>query len=323
VLLPVLAAGLVAVVVLNAGYGFDGSFTSLSAMKLESSSFKSWAGGALGKIPIPAPASFVAGFDHAEAGGQRWWSYLMGEHSMTGWRSYYLVALAVKTSIPLMLLALAGLLLAKGAGVTTLPRLVLLCLPPALLLGSFTFSSNLKNIGLRYVLAVYPFLCLLGGLGAAALIRRRRKLAPAAAAILLAWAGVAEARIYPDHLAYFNEAAGGPDGGRWWLLDSNIDWGQDLKGLGAWMKQRGMDEIYLDYFGRACPAYYGIRAKADFTGGWLAVSATNLAGVYSKDKHRYDFLQGVRPEAVIGHSIFVYDVALPAGAAPLRGDALR
>jgi hypothetical protein len=202
-------------------------------------------------------------------------------------------------------------------------RVFLLMIPPAVLIIAFVLSGNLKNIGLRYVLPLYPFMCLLGGLGAAALWRSWRLFGKSAAILLLLWAGVEEARIYPDHLAYFNEVAGGPDGGRWWLLDSNLDWGQDLKGLGAWMKANKVDRIFLDYFGRACPPYYGITQERDFEGGWLAVSATNMAGVYSEDKTRYEFLNGVRPEAIIGHSILIYNVPRPPGWKPLPGGILE
>lgn len=313
----------VALVVLNAGYGFHGSFTSLSKMKLESESLRLRAKGALGGIPLPVPAPWVAGYDHAEAGGQRWWSYLMGMHSMTGWRGYYLVAMLVKTSIPLLLLSLAGGALSRRLEGIDGRRLLLLMIPPALLLAGFTFSANLKNIGLRYILPIYPFLCVLGGVGAAALWRSWRGYGRAAAVVLLVWAAAAEARIYPDHLAYFNEIAGGPDGGRWWLLDSNLDWGQDLKGLGAWMKANGVEKIFLDYFGRACPRYYGIRTTRDFEGGYLAVSATNLEGVYTEDRTRYDFLKGAQPVASIGHSILVYNVPRPAGIQPLTGGAIE
>lgn len=313
------AIAIVALLTLNAGYGFDGTFTTLRGMDLESASMKRWAAGSAGSVPLPVPAPFFAGYDHAEAGGQRWWSYLMGEHSMTGWWYYYLVALLVKSPIALLLLAAAGLLLARRTGLSSGQALAMAALPPALLLAAFTFSGNLKNIGLRYVLAVYPFLCLLGGIGGVALWRWWRPYGRAALLLLLVWAVSAEARIYPDHLTYFNEVAGGPGGGRWWLLDSNIDWGQDLKGLGLWMKENGVETIFLDYFGRASPRYYGIRTQRRFEGGYIAVSATHLAGVYREEKTRYDFLKGVEPVVVIGNSIFVYDVPRPPGSRPLRG----
>lgn len=318
-LLSLAVAGLVALVVLNAGYGFDRSFSSLSQMKLESETFRQWAQGSIGNLPLPVPAPFVAGFDHAEAGGQRWWSFLMGRYSMTGWWHYYLVALLVKTSIPLLVLSVSGLVLALRRKLMDRTRLLLLAGPPILLVAAFTISGNLKNIGLRYVLPVYPFLCLFGGVGAVAVARSWRRWGPAAAALLLVWVVAAEAFVYPHHLTYFNELAGGPRGGRWWLLDSNLDWGQDLKGLAVWMRANKVGSIYLDYFGRGSPRYYGVRTEREFRGGWIAVSATNLAAVYRDDKDRYDFLEDAEPETIIGNSIYVYNVPRPAGWKPLPG----
>jgi hypothetical protein len=317
-------ASAVALLVLDASYGFSGVFTPLREMHLESERFRELAAGPLGAIPLPVPAPFVAGFDHAEGGGQAWNAYLHGEYSTLGWRHYYLTALAVKTSIPLILFALVGLLLGGRAGAHARTRWILLVLPPALLLAVFTFSVNLKNIGLRYVLGVYPFLCALGGLGIIVLLRSGRKPVAAAAIFLCAWAAAGELYLYPDHLAWFNLVSGGPPGGYRWLVDSNLDWGQDLKGLGRWMKAEAVPSIWLDYFGRGCPNYERVKTHREFEGGWLAVSATNLVGVYRPtERDRYDFLKGVEPKAVIGHSIFIYDVPKPDGWVPMVGTPSR
>ncbi len=315
---------LVALAVLAASYGFEGIFTPLRSLHLESATFVTLAAGPLGGLPLPVPSPFVWGFDHAAAGGETWPSYLMSEYSQTGWRHYHLVALAVKSSIPLLLLAAAGLLLGGRAGASARSRWLFLLLPPALLLGAFTLLPGVKNIGLRYVLGVMPFLCALGGLGAAALWGLAPRAGKAAAVILLAAAGLSEAFTWPDHLAYFNAIAGGPEGGRRWLADSNLDWGQDLKGLGKWMKRNGVASIYLDYFGRGCPAYEGIQTEKDFEGGPIAVSVTNLVGVYrAGDRDRYQFLSGQEPVASIGHSILVWNVPRPPGWKPKPGTPSR
>jgi hypothetical protein len=60
----------------------------------------------------------------------------------------------------------------------------------------------------------------------------------------------------PIVLAYFNELAGGPDGGEEWAGDSNLDWGQDLKRLAQFVDPRGIQRIHLDYFGSAVPREY-------------------------------------------------------------------
>ncbi len=64
--------------------------------------------------------------------------------------------------------------------------------------------------------------------------------------------------IYPDFLAYFNLLAGGANNGWRSLVDSNLDWGQDLDDLPEWMAENDVDEVWLSYFGEARPEYYGI-----------------------------------------------------------------
>ena len=99
----------------------------------------------------------------------------------------------------------------------------------------------------------------------------------------------------PRYLSYFNVAAGGARGGTAHLVDSNIDWGQDLRRLKRWMEAHGVPEVDLAYFGTADPQAYGINFRKvalfiDFypdrpvvrpePGRYLAASVTLLAGVY-------------------------------------------
>jgi hypothetical protein len=310
---------LVGIFVLNLGYGFGGSFSTLSSFTPESQAFRARAAGSVGGVPLPLPVEYVRGYDHAEAGGQSWWAYLFGEHSRTGWRHYYLAALAVKTPLPLLLMALAGFILwppaarASGRGKeqpALRPVHALLPMVPILVwLAAFTLSGNLKNIGLRYILPIYPFLCLMAAVAARALMSRAW--GKRAVISLVVWQVLVAAWMYPDYLTFFNLTVGGPSRGAEVLLDSNLDWGQDLKGLGRYIRDHRIGKIYVDYFGRACKRYYGVGGTPDFEGGYIAVSATNLKGVYGDDKERYRFLWDRQPLARIGGSIFVYDVPRP------------
>ncbi len=138
-------------------------------------------------------------------------------------------------------------------------------------------------------------------------------------------------RVHPHYLAYFNELGGGPGNGYRLLVDSNLDWGQDLKGLKAWMDARGVSRIKLSYFGSADPAYYGIDADtlpgysaphpARVTrevrpGDLVAVSATNLQGVYldAEDRPLMERFRRLAPIDQIGYSILIYraDFTWPA-----------
>jgi hypothetical protein len=245
------------------------------------------------------------------------WSFLMGQLSRDGWWYYCLVAFALKTPIPLLLFLAAGFVLLCVKAVrraVTVDDLVLWV--PIVVIFAF-FSVELRSIGLRYVLPVYPFAFVIAG-GAVRRLWRFRYLL----AVPLLWYPVASMTIWPDYLAYFNEFAGGPDNGYRYLVDSNLDWGQDLKGLKRFMDSRGIDRIYLSYFGTDSPERYGIhydwlpsyelknpnpQSTIDLKRGrYLAISVTNLVGVYIEPNTMFRWLDRYTPVARIGHSIFVY-----------------
>ena len=75
----------------------------------------------------------------------------------------------------------------------------------------------------------------------------------------MAWAVVSSLLVYPHSLSYFNELAGGPAHGSEHLLDSNIDWGQDLLYLRDWLKEHPEARpLQLAYFGYFDPRVAGI-----------------------------------------------------------------
>src|SRR5262249_41917672 len=125
---------------------------------------------------------------------------------------------------------------------------------------------NPLNIGVRHALPAYPLLAiaaspwLAGPL--ARLAGRSRALRDFAGATLstalLAWFIYGSVRVAPRYLQYFNEIAGGPANGHQWLIDSNLDWGQDLIRLSEYMRRRGLESVHLGYFGRVDPRVYGI-----------------------------------------------------------------
>jgi hypothetical protein len=208
----------------------------------------------------------------------------------------------------------------------------LLWLPVAVYLAA-TATRGLQ-IGHRHLLPIYPFLFLAAGEAAAALWSWRARLGPVLAGALALWYAGGTLAQHPHHLAYVNEIGGGSANGWRLLVDSNLDWGQDLKRLAAWTKANRVGKLKLSYFGSADPAYYGIDAEAlpGYTaphaaritreirpGDVVAVSATNLQGVYldEADRPLMARLRATPPVARVGYSIFVYrpDFAWPDGEA--------
>jgi 4-amino-4-deoxy-L-arabinose transferase-like glycosyltransferase len=260
-------------------------------------------------------------------------AFFRGEYSEQGWLSYYPVAFALKTPLPSLLLILASLLFHRWGRPLGRREVLFLLLPPAVILAAATYSRT--NIGLRYVLPIYPFLFVLAA-RLATLEWRRTWMGPVVLGLPLLATTVSALRIAPHHLAYFNELAGGPAGGSRYLSDSNIDWGQDLKNLKDFLDREGVAMIYLAYFGVAPPEHHGIRYQylpagdlprlrppptdllpAGLDRELLAVSVVCLHGQYyqkGRGRELYHWLARRQPIARIGYSILVYDITGDAEA---------
>jgi len=337
VALGLAGAAAVAVAVLWASYGFTPALSPDPAVRAElRAPLEAPAEGLVARAAVAAsrlglvPEDYARGalfvMSHSEARA----TFLDGALSSGGFPSYFLFTILYKTPLPL--LALAAVALARA------PRLgrrdaLFLWLPAAVYL-ALTFTRGLQ-IGHRHLLPLLPFVFLAAGETAAALAASRTRAARAAVALLALWYAFGTLRTHPHHLAYFNEIAGGPANGYRHLVDSNLDWGQDLKRLAVWWRAAGRPPLKLSYFGSADPAYYGLEAEAlpgysaphpprvtreVARGDLLAVSATNLQGVYldPEDRPLMERIRRMAPVARVGFSILVYraDFDWPAGETP-------
>ncbi len=244
-------------------------------------------------------------------------TFMLGEFSTTGWWYYFIVTFVLKTPLALLLL-LPLTPLALRAPWRRDPGGILCLLVPVALYFGVACASRI-NIGHRHILPVYPFLFVMAG-SLVPWARQQRAYVKASLAALAAWYVVSSVAVFPHYLAYFNEIAGGPQNGYKYLVDSNLDWGQDLKGLKRYMVEHGIERVWLSYFGTASPDYYRI-AYQYLPGNrpptidkaltpYVAISATNLQGLeflaYGLSKNYFaDFLRQ-QPIAKIGHSIFLY-----------------
>src|SRR5262249_55425752 len=150
-------------------------------------------------------------------------SYLFGEVRETGWRYYYLVALAVK--VPLAFWLIFALRTAIARRIPSGGRDWILPVAAVAFVALASLAST-RNLGVRYMVPIAPLAIVwISGLAAGTTWVSR-----------LAWGGLAAqafavASIHPYELSYFNVLAGGPVGGRKVLSDSNLDWAQGLKPL--------------------------------------------------------------------------------------------
>jgi hypothetical protein len=177
-----------------------------------------------------------------------------------------------------------------------------------------------------------PFLLILiaGLAGREGLLGRYRWAAPALSLLLLAELG-AVLFIHPHYLSFFNRAAGGPEHGYRLLIDSNVDWGQDLLRLRRWMAEKGEEEINLGWFGTADPAYYEMAVRPlpgfprqPYIGLWrdppfdpaapapglYAISASSLWEMPLPPQQHgvYAWFRARPADELVGYSILIYDL---------------
>lgn len=276
-------------------------------------------------FPLLAPMYFKGlgkAFSHSWTGHP---AFLAGKYSDTGWWYYFPVAFVLKTPLPTLLLL--------GLGLFTSIRSIRhdrtwCCNDLYLLLSASVYAvSSLFvniNIGYRHLLPLLTLLFVLVGRLATAF--RRRGWLAGLIVVLCVWLAIESVGIWPNYLAYFNQLAGGPANGYRWLADSNLDWGQDLRNLKAYMDQHGLQRVKLSYFGSVSPSFYGIEydclpsvgvqpregcpreAEVEIEPGVYVISATNLQGVFLHDRDAFVWFRNREPTARIGYSLFVYDI---------------
>ncbi len=177
------------------------------------------------------------------------------------------------------------------------------------------------NIGVRHVLPTFPFIYILVTLGIINLIKTKKQIS-ILLIILMVWYVGSSLITWPHYLSYFNETVG-TDNGYKYVVDSNYDWGQDLKRLRTWLNENNIDKVYVDYFGGSDAGYYlgekyegwwGSKPPQEFPkGNYLAVSATFLQGGrgnsapgFNESTNHYRWLDNYEPVAKAGASIFIY-----------------
>jgi len=253
-------------------------------------------------------------------------SFLLGQLKAGGWWYFYLVALAVKTPLPLLLAGPPGLVLLARRGWEECNAWRLAPLALFVLLLAFASFFSRINIGIRHVLILYPFLALGGAFALAEAWRRLGTLRNAWAMVgrivigaLLAYQVSLLWNAHPDYLPYFNELAPHPERV---LVDSDLDWGQDLRRLERRLAERHIASVSLAYQGTAAldheplPPFTRLPPWRAAT-GWVAISA--LAREH--EPRGYAWLNAYTPIERIGKTIDLYFIPPrpePASPAPAR-----
>src|SRR5262249_48156063 len=227
-----------------------------------------------------------------------------GHAKAGGWWFFYVVAFAVKTPLPLLITGLTGLyLLAREGWHEKRPWRFA---PVLLFLTILVFASLFSriNIGIRHVLILYPFLALGGAYALGHLWRSRPRVGTTLATLIVMWQASTLVRAYPDYFPYFNETVSHPARV---LVDSDLDWGQDLRRLERRLAQLQVPRIRLAYQGTAdlsrepLPPFVRLPPNQTAT-GWVAITALTR----EHEPAGYAWLGAYRPVERIGKTIDLY-----------------
>lgn len=338
-------ATLTGIYLINSFYAFEGTGKALGQIEFVSDVLTEtefgvrhnrFSNSTFRNIPVPFPERMVKGIDIQKRdfeSGYR--SYFAGEWKSGGWWYYYVAAFILKTPLPALFLILFGVLREIQLLVSIRPKcdsVLLNVIAP-----SFVFIIVSAQTGfnhhLRYVLPAFPFLFVISSQ-----VVNWGRWSRRFVYLMLAWQFVIMIMQAPHWMSYFNELGGGPKRGHDWLVDSNIDWGQDVLRLKSWQEQNPSARplnvaVYsmLDpkdlglVFSKPAPFVLGHPEVSNPDGlrgpqaGWYAISVNHLKGIchFAFDGHGSAylsmayftyFLDNFEPIDMIGYSIYIYHI---------------
>jgi hypothetical protein len=254
---------------------------------------------------------------------------LLGMYSQKGWWYYFPVAFALKTTLPFLFLSLASIGWATYKLIKDRDGRFFWLLTPVVIYSVFVLFSHI-DIGVRYLLPIFPFLIIIGSALLESLVKTKHRLLGALTVLaLFSWMGVEDLRAYPNHMSYMNQLASHAP--HWWYLsDSNVEWGDDLRELATYLHDRGETRVLdatLGGFGIL--RFYGIERVDALTKQqsdhdqprYLAIGASYMNGSTipaglpgtgrETNEGRVNFFDEYRrraPETIIGNSIYVFRV---------------
>jgi Dolichyl-phosphate-mannose-protein mannosyltransferase len=246
-------------------------------------------------------------------------SFLLGQYQAGGWWYFYLVDLAVKTPLPLLVCGPIGLALLARDGWRE--RNAWRIAPIVLFLTVLGFASAFSriNIGIRHVLILYPFMALGAAYFLATAWRALRRtphagplarLGTVMLAGLVGWQLSTLWTAHPDYFPYFNETVRHPEHV---LIDSDLDWGQDLRRLERRLAELKVPSVSLAYSGTAdlakekLPPFILLPPRQPVT-GWVAITALTR----EHEPARFAWLNAYEPVERVGKTIDLYFI--PAAA---------
>ena len=323
---------IVVLVIINAAYIFHSGPLTETDLEWVATSFPSSHSAVLTSVRVLRfliPTDFLMGvywqLHHSNQGHP---ASLLGMYNRMGWWYYYPVAFLLKTTIPFLLVSLVTLGWAVYGVLWKGKRSLLVLLLPFGLYSILMMLSPI-DIGIRYFLPAYPFLFILSGGMLIALLQRpfqtsARIVSRVIVVIAFAWMTFEAVSTYPNYIPYMNQFASARP--HWWYLsDSNIEWGDDIKELAAYLRARGEtrvrtmalgDFVALSFYGvdnlsalsppEASPPRYTVIGASFLNGSTVPEVFDGRRLPEAERINAFDSFRQRTPEAVIGNSIYVY-----------------
>ncbi|MGB9083807.1 MAG: glycosyltransferase family 39 protein [Terriglobales bacterium] len=318
-------AGAIALIVLWAGYGFSVGHVreSMQLTPQNMPSFQHFPGplrsiardAVISDCALPAPALLKGIATAWTLNKSTPLGYMLGKTKAGGWWYFFLVAIAVKTPLPFLILCMIGMAaLCARRGERRWQTLAPAVSAIAILAVTMGVSYD---AGLRHVLVVFPLLGVVGGFGAAHLWQlpgRARLGGRALLAALLLWQGIVSSAARSDYLAYFNPLAG-KDPSRVLITGCDLDCGQDLYRLAEALRAQHVSHVHIAMWSSAELSYMGLpemEVLAPFhpVTGWVAISARSLrfGDVFhtTDPPHAFDWIDRYTPKQQVGKTIWLY-----------------
>jgi hypothetical protein len=277
---------------------------------------------AIGRMHL-LPESYLIGMVDVRRMADHYPMFIFGRNWPHGVWWYFPSVFAIKTTLGLLALTLVSIL-AIGMRKLKLSREVVFVLVPALVyfITAIVFGMN---IGSRHLLPFYAYLFILAGAAAAAVARSSRRWF-IACAVLVAAHVVSSMTVYPNFMAYANEAFGGPAKLPMLLSDANIEWGQQLFQVKQWQDRHPNEECWFAYFVHPLirTETYGIRchhlpnAGTGWAGepelvppvieGTVLLSASNMVACETPDRSLNPYLafESMKPDEVIDDGVMIF-----------------
>ncbi len=269
------------------------------------------------------PESYLIGLIDVKRMAEFYPTFVLGRQLAHGVWWYFPLVIAIKTTLGLLALVVLALVAVASGRLRARREVAFILIPWVVYLGVAMVSG--MNIGARHILPLYAVAAILSGGGVVAWSSKSRRWAWVCV-VLVAAHVVSALMVFPNYIAYANEAWGGPKNVHNLLSDANVDWAQQLYQVKQWQDRHRGEECWFAYFAYPVidPATYGITChplpnidtfwlgEAEVTPpaihGNVVISAGDLSGCEwpSERMNPYRMFRGMQPAETIDYSVMVY-----------------